>query len=59
MIINQISLVTIMILTHTQAKELLEANKKGLKETEISLDLNKTLSKVKIQNSEFIFPENQ
>lgn len=48
-----------MILTHIQAKELLEASKKGLKETEISLDLYKTLSKVKIQNNEFIFPDNQ
>ncbi|HLC60817.1 MAG TPA: SAM-dependent methyltransferase [Candidatus Nanoarchaeia archaeon] len=48
-----------MIVTHIQAKELLEANKKFLKETEISLDLNKTLSKIKIQNNEFIFPDNQ
>src|SRR3989338_1335880 len=48
-----------MILAHIQAKELLEANKKGLKEAEISLDLSKTLSKVRIQNNEFIFPGNQ
>ena len=48
-----------MILTHHQAKELLEAGKKGLKEAEISLDLYKNLSKVKIQNNEFIFPDNQ
>ena len=48
-----------MILTHIQAKQLLEASKKGLKETEVSLDLYKTLSKVKIQNNEFIFPDNQ
>lgn len=48
-----------MILTHYEAIQLLESSKKGLKETEISLDLNKTLSKVKIQNSQFIFPDNQ
>ena len=48
-----------MILVHTQAKELLEALKKELKETEVSLDLYKTSSKVKIQNDEFIFPDNQ
>ncbi len=48
-----------MIITHFQAKELLESSKKSLKETEISLDLNKTFSKVKIQNNEFIFPDNQ
>lgn len=48
-----------MIIASVQALQLLEANKKGLKEAEISLDLNKTLSKVKIQNSEFIFPDNQ
>ncbi|MEK6892147.1 MAG: SAM-dependent methyltransferase [Nanoarchaeota archaeon] len=48
-----------MILTHYQAKQLLEANKKGLKETEVSLDLYKTNSKIKIENKEFIFPDNQ
>src|SRR3989338_7800534 len=48
-----------MIISAHQANQLLEANKKSLKETDISLDLNKTLSKVKIQNNEFIFPENQ
>ena len=48
-----------MIITSAQALQLLEANKKGLKEAEISLDLNKTLSKVKIQNNEFIFQDNQ
>lgn len=48
-----------MILTHYQAQQLLDANKKGLKETEVSLDLNKTFSKVKIQNNEFIFRDNQ
>ena len=48
-----------MILTHFQAQQLLAALKAGLKEIEISLDLNKTLSKIKIQNEEFIFPDNQ
>ncbi|MBI2655740.1 SAM-dependent methyltransferase [Candidatus Woesearchaeota archaeon] len=48
-----------MIITSAQALQLLEANKKGLKEAEISLDLNKTISKIKIQNDEFIFPDNQ
>ncbi len=48
-----------MIITSAQAIQLLEANKKGLKEAEISLDLSKTLSKVKIQNITFIFPDNQ
>ena len=48
-----------MIITSAQALQLLEANKKGLKEAEISLDLSKTLSKVKIQNITFIFPDNQ
>ena len=48
-----------MIINSVQALKLLEANKKGLKEAEISLDLNKTLSKVKIQNNEFVFPDNQ
>ena len=48
-----------MILSSIQALQLLDANKKGLKETEISLDLNKTLSKIKIENNQFIFPDNQ
>jgi len=48
-----------MILTHYQANQLLEANKKGLKETEVSLDLNKTFSKIKIENNNFIFPDSQ
>ena len=48
-----------MIITYHQAKQLLEAKKKGLKETEISLDLNITKSKVRIQDSSFIFPDNQ
>lgn len=57
--INNLNLVVLMILAHYQAQQLLAALKAGLKETEISLDLNKTLSKVKIQNNELIFPDNQ
>ena len=48
-----------MIISSYQAQKLLEANKKDLKETEISLDLNKTLSKIKIEENFFIFPENE
>ena len=48
-----------MIISAYQAKQLLEANKKDMKETEISLDLYKSLSKVKILNNEFIFLDNQ
>src|SRR3989338_5366185 len=48
-----------MIITFFQALQLLEANKKGLKEAEISLDLSKTLSKIKIQGNKFIFHDNQ
>ena len=48
-----------MIISHIQAKQLVEANNKGLKETELSLSLNKTLSKIKIQDNSFIFHDNQ
>jgi len=48
-----------MIISSEQAQQLLEAKKKGLKEIEISLDLNLTKSKVEIQNNQFIFPDNQ
>lgn len=48
-----------MILTHYQAIQLLEANKKGLKETEISLDLTLSKTKVEIENGFFIFPDSQ
>lgn len=48
-----------MIISHLQSMQLLAALKAGLKEVEISLDLNKTLSKVKIQNNDFVFPDNQ
>ncbi len=48
-----------MIISHYEAQQLLKANKEGIKEIEISLDLNKTLSKVKILDNQFIFPDNQ
>ena len=48
-----------MIITQNQAQQLLEAGKKDLKEIEISLDLNKTLTKINIENTFFIFPGNQ
>lgn len=48
-----------MILTRHQAQQLIAASEAGMKETEISLDLNKTLSKVKIHNNRFIFPDSQ
>ena len=48
-----------MIITHSQSQQLFAALKAGLKEIDISLDLNKTLSKIKIQNDSFIFPDNQ
>jgi len=48
-----------MILTYNEAHILLEANKKELKEAAVSLDLNKTLSEIKIENGCFIFPDNQ
>ena len=48
-----------MILSSYQARQLLEAKKKDLKEIEISLDLNKTLSKINIEGNFFIFPQNE
>ena len=48
-----------MILTHKQAFQLLEAYKKGLKNAEISLDLNLSKTNVKIENDFFVFPDNQ
>lgn len=57
--INKAALIKNMILDHSQAQQLLAALKAGLKETEISLDLNKTMSKIEIQNNEFIFPDSQ
>lgn len=48
-----------MIVTYCQAEQLIEAKRNGLKETWISLDLNKTFSKIRIENDIFIFPGNQ
>ncbi len=48
-----------MIISSEQAQQLLESNKKGLKEIDISLDLNQTKTNVKIENGFFIFPNNQ
>ena len=48
-----------MIITSEQVQQLLEAKKKGLREMEISLDLNLSKSKIKIENDFFIFPDNQ
>lgn len=48
-----------MIITSVQALQLLESSEKRLKGTDISLDLNKTFSKIRIQNKEFIFPDSQ
>ena len=45
-----------MIITHIQAKKLINSKKE---EIEVSLDLGKTLSKVKIKNKEFIFEDKQ
>jgi len=48
-----------MIISSEQAQQLLEANKKGLNEIDISLDLNQAKSRIKIENNSFIFPNNQ
>src|SRR3989338_2587672 len=48
-----------MILSYIQAQQLLEANKKGLKNAEISLDFNIFKSEVKIAEDFFILPDNQ
>jgi len=48
-----------MIITSYSAKDLLEAKKKDLEEAEISLDLNISKSKIKINNDSFIFPDNE
>ena len=50
-----------MILTHYQAKQLLEAKKKGQKDLDVSLDLDflKTKADVKIEKDIFIFPDGQ
>lgn len=48
-----------MIITHFEAEQLLEANKKWLKYIEISLDLNISKTKVKIEDNFIIFPDYQ
>ena len=48
-----------MIISSEQAQQLLESNKKGLKNIEVSLDLNLSKSKIIIENDFFIFPDNQ
>lgn len=48
-----------MIISHFQARQLLEAQKKGLKSADISLDLKLSKSKIKIEKNSFIFPDSQ
>ena len=48
-----------MIITQHQAQHLLDTRKKSLKETEISLDLNLTKTKIKSEGDFFIFPGSQ
>ncbi len=48
-----------MIISHIQAQQLLDSRQNGLKEAEISLDLGLSKSKVKIEDTLFIFPDNQ
>lgn len=48
-----------MIISHYQANQLLEAKKKELKSIDVSLDLNKSKTKISIDNNFFIFPDNQ
>ena len=48
-----------MIISHFQAKELLEAKKIGLGTTDISLDLNISKENIKIEKGIFIFPDGQ
>ena len=48
-----------MIITHYVANQLLEAKKAGLEKAEISLDLNKSKSEIKINEDSFIFPDSQ
>jgi len=57
--INNIKLLNEMIISGEHAQRLLEAKKKGLNEIELSLDLNQTKSKIRIENGFFIFPNNQ
>ena|SRR3989338_5993141 len=53
------ALFQIVITSHFQAKELLEAKKNNLKSVDVSLDLNMSKSPVKIENDFFIFPDSQ
>ena len=48
-----------MIISQYQAQQLLEAKNEELKNIDISLDLNLTKSKIKIESNFFIFPESQ
>jgi len=48
-----------VIISHSQAQQLLEAQNKRLEYLEISLDLGLSKTKVSIESNFFIFPENQ
>ena len=48
-----------MIIASEQSQQLLEAKKKGLKNVDVSLDLNLSTTKIKIENNFFIFSDNQ
>lgn len=48
-----------MIISHYNAQQLLDAHKKGLKNAEISLDLNISESMIVIENNLFAFPDSQ
>ena len=48
-----------MIISHYNAQQLLDAHKKGLKNAEISLDLNISESMIIIENNLFAFPDSQ
>jgi len=57
--INNAVLAPIMIISHYQARQLLEAHEKKLRETEISLDLGISKTKIRIEDNFLIFPDNQ
>lgn len=48
-----------MIISYIQAEQLLEAKKNGLKNIDVSLDLNISKTKINIEKDFFIFPDNQ
>lgn len=48
-----------MIIASEQSQQLLDAKKKGLKNVDVSLDLNLSTTKIKIENNFFIFPDDQ